>query len=761
MAVERSTRKSSNRFLFLASLLIILLGTIWRFGNLGGDSFWHDEMVTVRNAQAGLQAMYDPHHAPLLHIVTYSVINTIGETEFTVRLPAAIAGVLALVLMIWFGRVIGRPRAGLWAALLLAVLPFHLRYSQEIRYYAPLMAFSLLTFIFLHQALTEPKMKKWLAFALATVLNLYTHYGAFVVLGWQSIVIGVWLFSRIIKGQFRVIFHVAIAALVVIILYAPWFQQLLLAIDINTGSNATGGTTEFTPPLSTWVREAFKAFGFGHGLLPYLVAALCIIGFAVWIWRRDWITFSLVAVGLVAPLLLVTRFDVARWAFPKYIIYMLPLYLIAAGVALDFLFGQIGQRFETRQRLASVAMPLLAAVALIIVTAPLLREEHAYIEGDWKGITQQTEQTAQEGDVFVSMALDLPNGYNQGAFVWPYYLDKAFNNYTFVASNHLLPRDVQMLANTNSDFWMVLLNRRIPIKFQEGTAQVTPFQNSLFLVHPTIQADSDLLKLIAMYEQMIPMAVAPSPQCLLRHDLAAMYFVAQDYELAEQMSIEATTQCPEGRIYEPNRYLLLNEIYQALLEEYGRTGETEKIHQIEEKARQVAAELLRLDIREPSALPVLAVTDLLQMFEAGDAQVSENQVPEPVEVRRFTMPQNGDWSDVLFMHSGASVSWQVALPEEPTALSFRAAMDPNSWDWGGDGGTFVVQIETDTGSPQELYRRHVTNEDSDRRWRNELVSLAEYAGQKVTLTLLTEPGPRMDFTGDWAGWGQLLIVLEP
>jgi len=171
--------------------------------------------------------------------------------------------------------------------------------------------------------------------------------------------------------------------------------------------------------------------------------------------------------------------------------------------------------------------------------------------------------------------------------------------------------------------------------------------------------------------------------------------------------------------------------------------------------------LLRLDIREPSALPVLAVTDLLQMFEAGDAQVSENQVPEPVEVRRFTMPQNGDWSDVLFMHSGASVSWQVALPEEPTALSFRAAMDPNSWDWGGDGGTFVVQIETDTGSPQELYRRHVTNEDSDRRWRNELVSLAEYAGQKVTLTLLTEPGPRMDFTGDWAGWGQPLIVLEP
>ena len=761
MAVQPSNSRSSDRFFVLASLLIILLGAFWRIGNLGGDSFWHDEMVTVRNAQAGLQAMYDPHHPPLLHIITWFVISTFGDAEFTVRFPAAIAGVLSLALMIRLGKEIGRPRAGLWAALLLAVLPFHLRYSQEIRYYAPLMAFSLLTFLLLHRALTEPKLVRWIAFALITALNLYTHYGALLVLAWQSIVIGVWLFSRILKGQSRAVLHVAIAALVVIILYAPWSQQLLLAIDINTGSNATGGTTDFTPALSTWVRETFWAFGFGHGILPYLVFALCMIGFAVWIWRRDWITFSLAAVGLVVPILLVIRFGVARWAFPKYIIYMLPLYLIAAGVALDFLFGLIGRHLQPRYRFAPIVISLLAALALVVVTVPLLLEEHAYIEGDWKGITQRTEQAAQDGDVFVSMALDLPNGYNQGAYTWPFYLDKAFKDYTFVASNHMLPIDVQVLANTNSDFWMVLLNRVVPIEFREGTAQVTPFQNSLFLVRPTIQADSDLEKLMAMYEQMIPMAVAPSPQCLLRHDLATMHYVAQEYELAEQMAIDASMQCPEGRIYEPNRYLLLNGIYQALLEDYRRAGETEKIEEIEEKARQTAAQLLRLDIREPSALAHLAVMDLLEMFEAGGAQVSEDNVPEPVEVRRYTMPQNGDWSDVLFMHSGASVSWQVALPETPTALSFRAAMDPNSWDWGGDGSTFVVQIETDAVPSQELYRRHISNEESDRQWHDELVSLAKYAGQTVRLTLRTEPGPRDDFTGDWAGWGQPLIVMEP
>jgi hypothetical protein len=264
-----------------------------------------------------------------------------------------------------------------------------------------------------------------------------------------------------------------------------------------------------------------------------------------------------------------------------------------------------------------------------------------------------------------------------------------------------------------------------------------------------------------MYEQMIPMAVAPSPQCLLRHDLATMFAVAKDYASAERMSIEASNQCPQGRIHEPNRLLLLSDIYQNLLEQYRQSGQTEKVHQLEGKARQTASELLQLDIREPSALTLLAITDLLQLFESGEVQVSQGTAPEPVEVRRFTMPYDGDWSDVLFMHSGGSVSWRFTLPAEPAALSFRAAMDPNSWDWGGDGGTFIVVIETDTTGPKELYRRHISNEEGDRRWHNELVSLREYAGQTVTLTLRTEPGPHLDYTGDWAGWGMPLIVLEP
>jgi hypothetical protein len=36
--------------------------------------------------------------------------------------------------------------------------------------------------------------------------------------------------------------------------------------------------------------------------------------------------------------------------------------------------------------------------------------------------------------------------------------------------------------------------------------------------------------------------------------------------------------------------------------------------------------------------------------------------------------------------------------------------------------------------------------------------MEQYAGQTITLTLVTDPGPAGDTTGDWAGWDSPRIV---
>ena len=62
-------------------------------------------------------------------------------------------GQQALPLLVALGRAVRLPQAGLWAALVLAVSPVAIRYSQEARHYALLLLFGLLATVLLLRAL--------------------------------------------------------------------------------------------------------------------------------------------------------------------------------------------------------------------------------------------------------------------------------------------------------------------------------------------------------------------------------------------------------------------------------------------------------------------------------------------------------------------------------------------------------------------------------------------------------------------------------
>jgi hypothetical protein len=100
------------------------------------------------------------------------------------------------------------------------------------------------------------------------------------------------------------------------------------------------------------------------------------------------------------------------------------------------------------------------------------------------------------------------------------------------------------------------------------------------------------------------------------------------------------------------------------------------------------------------------------------------------------------------------------LPDGPVTYSSRVALAPDSWSWGGDGVTFVLKIETESGGEMEVYRQHVGNDPEDREWHEVNVPLKEYSGQDVKITLATEVGPAGDGTGDWAGWERPRIMED-
>lgn len=80
----------------------------------------------------------------LHYVLMYLVGQVPGLNEFTTRVPSAVAVAVAAAGLTWLGRLLGGPRLGLCAGLLLAVLPTASPYAQEARSFAFVMAVAVL-----------------------------------------------------------------------------------------------------------------------------------------------------------------------------------------------------------------------------------------------------------------------------------------------------------------------------------------------------------------------------------------------------------------------------------------------------------------------------------------------------------------------------------------------------------------------------------------------------------------------------------------
>jgi hypothetical protein len=719
-----------------------------RLHNLGGDSFWGDEIFTTRDASQGWNSFAGNRtHPGLFYLITAATTSVYGTDEFAFRLPSLFFGTLAIALIILAGKMLGRTSVGLWAALLLSLSTLHLRYSQEARMYSQLMTLSLLSFILLYSALKRPRWPLWLAFAVVTILNIYTHYGALIVLIAQSLIIAVWAIRNIFVGNIRLLIYPIASGLIVVLLYLPWLPRFINALQYNVGAEAVTNI-RVREPLVKWLRIAYSNFGMNDDRLAMLFLGLFLLGIVFWIIKHQWLKLIMILGGLMLPLALIYIFQIARGAFSRYIIFLLPLYLLGIAYGIDQLLIQGKQRFG--RTFYAVGIIGLTA-AFVWVALPKIQDEHKYVHQDWRGIVNYLHQNADEGDVVLSMTMNI--SYNLVGASMPKYLEQDNNSYQFYEGNNLDREDVTALKKNNNNVWAVVSHWGKPTLFEGQPMNVTHFQTDLHVVNDLDGNGNALDSAIELYEHLLPMASTPVPLCLLQMDLVNLYFAADDPKQALSLLNEATAQCPDridGKTFIERHY------HQEIRDSFASALASGD----EAVAREMALDLIQYDPKNPEALELLTFEDLRQRFESGQVTVNPNGAPQPVEVRQFTMPRDGDWGDVIFMHPPASVSFTIELPDEPVALQSRIALDPQSWEWGGDGVTFVATVEKETGATADIFRHHISNDESSHDWRDVYVSLTDFAGQTVTLTLKTEVGPAGDGTGDWAGWDSPRLMWE-
>ena len=152
-------------------LLILALATVTRIYGIGEWSLVGDEIFTIRHADDRWTSLLGPaHYAPVALID-----HVFGLTEWSMRLPTAILGILSVPVFYYFcGRIFGRMTA-LAGTVLLLVSDWHLLFSQYARYYAGVFLFGVVAYFTYVQALRDDNTSLFVVSLLSCFFGVLYH----------------------------------------------------------------------------------------------------------------------------------------------------------------------------------------------------------------------------------------------------------------------------------------------------------------------------------------------------------------------------------------------------------------------------------------------------------------------------------------------------------------------------------------------------------------------------------------------------------
>ncbi len=374
----------------LAILLLILLAAFsWRVYRLEAQSAWHDETYCVLVAEQPLArvvaAQTQDIHPPLYFVLLHFWLPLAGRTDGAVRFLSVICGVLLVAGLYRAGADFFDRRVGLVAALLGAVAPFLVAYSQEIRMYALVTLLALASSLLGYRLLgcksqtSSPKPQGWLwiGYVLASVAALYAHYFAALIIIAQNVAALLWVLAGgLRKSALPFLPHYAppplllrsplptlrlwlVAQLAVAVLYAP---QLLTAVR-QLGAYTNPGL-RLVPPAEL-LGGCWQAFNVGLAVdgdwLWPLLAALAVVFFAgllMLILRREHpLSTCYLFTCLITPIAIFLLISLTRPLFhPRFLLLAMPAYTLLLAAGLDAL----GRRWKPVGGLA-LAVALIAS----------------------------------------------------------------------------------------------------------------------------------------------------------------------------------------------------------------------------------------------------------------------------------------------------------------------------------------------------------------------------------------------------------------
>ncbi|HEY5811858.1 MAG TPA: glycosyltransferase family 39 protein, partial [Terrimicrobiaceae bacterium] len=306
--------------------------------------------------------------------------------EWVIRIPAWIGGVGAVWML---GVLLGKyfsPLAGVLAAWLLALNPWHIRFTSEARGYSLLLCILPMALYFWLRAFRENRWRWWCLYSASQFALIYCYPGALYVLLVLNGATAAWILSQLLaKVECPIIARwyvsncfAAMAAVQLTLPLVPQLQNYLKTDEAqaplgiswigNTASHFFLGVPWSKANLNFPYPEALP-YAMSHpiffGVMVLGFSTLIALGFAANFWRRG-PEYPIIAATLLVPGFL--GFAAAKlfghWLFEWYLIYLLPG-LVAGGAMGAVVTGRwLAARFNASWMAALPGVVLILSYAV-------------------------------------------------------------------------------------------------------------------------------------------------------------------------------------------------------------------------------------------------------------------------------------------------------------------------------------------------------------------------------------------------------------
>jgi 4-amino-4-deoxy-L-arabinose transferase-like glycosyltransferase len=551
----------------IIGLLLLSAGLVW-YDLAAHEVLGRDENVTiVKLDQPDLKAVLEASNLkftgqpsntqPLYFLLQYLAWPLVGRSTFMLRFLAAVFGVLTVALTYKLGEALFDHKVGLAGALLTALLPLHVQYSQIIRPYTLLSALSLASAYFLVRALKTNRSVHWIGFVLTAGLNFYNHYNALFVLAAEGLFTAVvWCvtLAGVVKKRQppgRLIGPV-LGFLMVGILCAPGLIRLFGFPWVGlSGQREAGGSiiVELTLPF---FRSFLYRIGVREAWLQGLLVGLMVLGLVASLYRRRWQAALLTVLWISLPFAILSVIKSPRPFAERYLIFVPPVALLLVGEGIVFgaeALGILADRQGKRHLRWTLTIVFSLALALLLAGSLPAYYSANRAEGRLEQTIVVLERQARPGDVVIV---------SPRTFVRPLAVDGADVLYLH---KHLTPAELEDLASHYQRMWILYTSYIPPAELQEPLDQWLLAQPDRFVRVP--------IKAVNM--------------------LAFGILSATDVEAAlkdQIVVLEDLAHSPAGEYETWARHNLLADAYQALSDHYASQGESALAAEYGEKAQE-------------------------------------------------------------------------------------------------------------------------------------------------------------------------------